>query len=58
VHIVLTDLTGRNIKDIAGGEFGPGAHTLHLDPGKLTSGIYIVRFEAGDYRMSKEVVVK
>ncbi len=59
VVIDIFDLTGRLVKTLVNCEQKPGNHSATMNASHLTSGQYIVRFQAGDYiQMQKLVLVK
>ncbi|MEO0140202.1 MAG: T9SS type A sorting domain-containing protein [candidate division WOR-3 bacterium] len=55
VSLIAYDASGRRVKEIVSGKLGPGPHRLSWNP--PSSGVYILRFEAGDYLRTEKVAV-
>lgn len=47
VEAVLYDLLGRRVRTVVDEDLGVGAHTVRIDAAGLSSGMYIVRLQAG-----------
>ena len=59
VRLVIYDILGREIRKLVDGYKEKGSHSAHFDGTNLSSGVYIILFEAGDYtRSSKIMLVK
>jgi hypothetical protein len=50
-------MLGREVKEIASGEFEAGIHTVQLNASGLASGVYIYRLNAGNYGSAKKLIV-
>jgi hypothetical protein len=48
ISVQVTDMLGRNMKNIAVGDNGPGAHHIHLDLQELAAGSYLVTVELNE----------
>ena len=62
VRLELYDLRGALVRGIASGIRSPGSHTESWDGRdrsgrELSSGIYLLRFEAGQYRETRRLVI-
>jgi endo-1,4-beta-xylanase len=57
IHLTLVDMLGREVKEIASGEFEAGIHTVQLNASGLASGVYIYRLNAGNYGSAKKLIV-
>ncbi len=58
ININLYDITGRMIKNLVNGVQEKGIHQINLtDKNDLTDGIYFIRFESGDYKSTKKLVI-
>ena len=55
VELVAYDVSGRKVKELVSGKQGPGPHRLSWNPS--ASGVYILRFQAGDYLRVEKVAV-
>ncbi|MBN1153844.1 T9SS type A sorting domain-containing protein, partial [candidate division KSB1 bacterium] len=49
VKLVVYDLSGRVVAELAAGKFNAGYHNIHFDAADLASGVYLIRLKAGDY---------
>ncbi len=45
IRLKIFDITGREVKEVAAGEFEAGSHTFSFDAGGIPSGIYFCRLE-------------
>ncbi len=58
VNLSLFDVDGRLVKVLVNGVKEAGAHTVRLNGGALTSGVYFYRLQAGNYSAVKRMVIK
>jgi len=59
VQLALLDMEGRQVLDLAKGEFEAGSHQFVIDAGQLPAGCYLVRLKtAREVRFAKAVVMK
>ncbi|MBM3329573.1 MAG: T9SS type A sorting domain-containing protein [Calditrichaeota bacterium] len=59
VRLSLHDLTGRELAILARGRYLAGRHRVEFDASRLTTGVYLVRIEAGaDRAVQRAVVMK
>jgi hypothetical protein len=57
VHLVLYDILGREVKEIANGEYEPGYHKVMLDASNLASGVYFYALRARDFVSVKKLML-
>ncbi|MCP4229235.1 MAG: T9SS type A sorting domain-containing protein, partial [bacterium] len=57
VSLKIYDLKGRAVAEVCQGDFDAGKHSVNYNH-DLTSGVYLYRLEAGDYKATKKIVVK
>jgi len=57
VRIILINVLGQVVKEIASGNYSAGQHQLKLDGSDLSSGVYFYRFETGNYSITKKLVL-
>ncbi len=57
VDIVLTDVVGKNVRTVAGGDLNAGEHNYPIPTSDLSSGIYVVRLQVGDRSYAKQLIV-
>ncbi len=57
IKIAVFDLNGRLIETLASGKKQAGSHTLVWNAARASSGIYMVRFEAGGREFTRKVVL-
>lgn len=57
VEITLYDVTGREIRSLANNTFTKGTHTVNLNAGDLTTGIYFAKIKSDDLNSSKKVII-
>ncbi len=48
VVVTVYDMLGRSVATLADRTYAPGRYTADLDAGRLASGLYVIRIEAGD----------
>jgi hypothetical protein len=59
VNLVVYDLSGRVVAELANGKFEAGYHKLNFDGSNLASGVYFVKLKAGDFvSVNKAMLVK
>jgi hypothetical protein len=58
VKLNLYDVTGRVVKTLVNGEIKPGYYTMTLEGKDFVSGVYFLRFKAGDeYKSTKKMIL-
>ncbi len=57
VKLVIYDLSGRVVAELANGKFEAGYHKVVFDGAKLVSGIYYYRLKAGDFVSVKKLTL-
>ncbi len=57
IRLVLYDILGREVKEIAKGEYKPGSYKVRLDASNLASGVYFYRLEAGKFVNAKKLMI-
>jgi len=57
IHISLYDVRGAEIKTLESGQHAPGQYQLALAGGGLSSGVYLVRFEAENFQTNQKVLL-
>ena len=57
VSLKIYDVTGRLVKILVNREKKPGYYNASWDAKELASGIYFVKFEAGDYKKVKKLIL-
>jgi hypothetical protein len=57
VHLGVYDLLGRLVAVLADGSFVAGDHTVRFDAGRLASGMYLYRMQAGTTSISKKMML-
>ncbi|MDZ7288745.1 MAG: FG-GAP-like repeat-containing protein [candidate division KSB1 bacterium] len=57
VRLVLINLAGQIIQELANGKFGAGRHEVTFDAGNLAAGVYFYRIEAGDFVAVKKLAL-
>ena len=59
VNLVVYDISGRVVAELANGKFEAGYHKLNFDGSNLASGVYFVKLKAGDFvSVNKAMLVK
>jgi hypothetical protein len=56
VQLTVFDRKGRELSVLADAHYPPGDHTVFFDASNLPSGIYLLRFHAGDFRTVRKMV--
>lgn len=57
VNVVMQDMYGRTVRNLADGALAAGKHELALDHAGLQNGIYFVRMRIGETVLSRKVVI-
>jgi hypothetical protein len=57
VRLVLSDMLGRTVQEIAAGRYDAGTHQVTLNLSNLSSGIYFYTLEAGTFMSTKKLVL-
>jgi hypothetical protein len=57
VRLSLTDILGKEVKEIADGDYSAGHHEIVLDAARLAAGIYFYKIEAGRYSEAKKLAI-
>ncbi len=57
VKLIVYNILGQKIATLIDTRLVAGAHTVLFDASKYSSGVYIYRLEAGDFRSSKKMVL-
>lgn len=55
--VTLYDVSGRQVKTLLNGTVKPGSHTLTFDSKDLATGVYLIRFEAGEIKATKKLIL-
>jgi hypothetical protein len=57
VKLVVHDLAGRVVAELAAGNFAAGYHKIHFDASRLASGVYFYKLEAGSFTNVKKLML-
>jgi hypothetical protein len=57
VHLLLIDVLGNVVKDVAEGIYEAGTHKVTLDASNLASGVYFYKLEAGNFISIKKLML-
>jgi len=57
VGIILYDLTGRKIENLYSGHQSSGIHTLNIDAGDLSKGVYFCRIKTELYDLARKCII-
>lgn len=57
VKIKVYDMLGREVKVLVNGMLNAGTHTVEFNASNLSSGIYIYKMEAGDFKAVKKMML-
>jgi hypothetical protein len=57
VRIILADITGKTVRELASGNVSGGSHDIVLSTSGLASGSYIYILESGNVRLVRQMVV-
>jgi endo-1,4-beta-xylanase len=59
VRLVLVNMLGQVMRELASGSFGAGEHRIAVDASELATGVYFYRLQAGEFvDMRKLVLIK
>jgi hypothetical protein len=58
VTFLVTDISGRQVKELNKGRMPAGSHTMELETGNLDAGIYFYTLRAGNFVQTRQLVVK
>jgi hypothetical protein len=57
INMYVTDLLGKKIKSVWGGELQAGSHTINIDKSNLNQGIYLIQVETSNGSFAHKLVV-
>lgn len=57
VEVVVYDMVGRMVSELASGLQEPGSHELQWDASQQSSGIYFVKFQAGSHIETQKLIL-
>jgi len=57
VKLTVYNILGQKVATLINSRMNGGAHTVQFDASKLASGVYIYRFEAGDFKVNKKMLL-
>jgi hypothetical protein len=57
VRIILTDITGKMVKELTSGRVSSGKHELSISTGDIPSGSYLYILESGNARLVRQMVI-
>jgi endo-1,4-beta-xylanase len=57
IRLVLMNVLGQTVKEIANGDYAAGNHKILLDATKLSSGVYFYKLEAGNFNNVKKLIL-
>jgi endo-1,4-beta-xylanase len=57
VRLVLLDMLGREVINIAYGSYEAGNHNVQLSASNLPSGIYLYRLQTGNFQATKKLII-
>lgn len=57
VHIVMYDILGREVAVIVNGSMPAGRHLVQIDGDRLSSGMYLLRTEAGVHTSTRQIIL-
>ena len=57
VQLTVFDVTGREVLGLVDGQMNAGSHNIVFDAAGLTSGVYFVRMQAGDFVQSRKMLL-
>jgi len=58
VSLKLYDVTGALVTTLAQGQTPAGSHRVMLGADQLARGVYVLKFESGDYRTTRKVTIE
>ena len=57
IRLILLDMLGKEIVNIAHGSYEAGIHSMQLNASSLSSGIYLYRLQAGSFQSTKKLII-
>ena len=57
VTVKIYDVLGKEIAELVNEKMDPGTHTVEWNAGKISSGVYLVRLQAGNFSAMRKVVL-
>ncbi len=57
VHLSVYNIVGQKVAELVNGKLDAGSYRVGWDARSFTSGVYFYRIEAGDYHMTKKMVL-
>jgi photosystem II stability/assembly factor-like uncharacterized protein len=57
VSLKVYDVLGQKIMTLVNGDMGAGVHSVTFNAGKLASGVYLYRLDAGTYSQSRKMIL-
>ena len=57
MHLAIYALSGKKVAVVENGERMPGEYSVRFDAGRILAGLYVYRFQAGNYQASGRIVV-
>lgn len=57
VHLGIFTISGKKVAAIDQGERAPGEFSVRFDSGRIPAGMYVCRFEAGNFRTSSRFIM-
>jgi hypothetical protein len=57
VQVAVYDVLGRKVATLVNGTMSAGSHQITFEAGSLSSGVYVVRMQAGDFIDSRKIVL-
>jgi len=57
IRLALFDLNGRLVQDLVYGRFEAGTHSVTISAGDLSSGVYLLRLEAGSMAQTRKLML-
>ena len=58
LSVIVTNIVGQQVSEIQMGTVSAGSHTVTIDAGKLTSGIYFYTIKAGESKVTQKMIVQ
>lgn len=57
VNLSVFNIVGQKVAELVNGKLDTGSYRVNWDGGSFTSGVYFYRLQAGDYRMTRKMVL-
>ena len=57
VNLTIYDVLGRKVKELVDDEYSPGQHTIRIENGYLSSGMYVYKLVANEHVLTKTMHV-